>query len=154
MGQDCLLVDIKWSKTIQFGQHSFQIPVLAIPESKLCPVSLYRRMIRIVKAGPEEPAFCLPGKQGPQPVQYALLQSYLKRLVRLAGWDPSAFSSHSLRRWGASFAFRAKVPGELIQVQGDWASDAYLQYLSIPLDQRIQVAGQVRDLIKVKGGRN
>ena len=154
VGQDCLLVDIKWSKTIQFGQHSFQIPVLAISESKLCPVALYRRMIQIVKAGPEDPAFCLQGKQGPQPVRYALLQSYLKRLVRLAGWDPSAFSSHSLRRGGgASFAFRAKVPGELIQVQGDWASDAYLQYLSIPLDQRIQVAGQVRDLIKVKGGK-
>ena len=55
---------------------------------------------------------------------------------------------------GASFVFRVKVPGELIQVQGDWASDAYLQYLSIPLDQRIQVAGQVRDLLKVKLGRN
>ena len=100
VGQDCLLVDIKWSKTIQFGQHSFQIPVLAIPESKLCPVALYRRMIQIVKAGPEDPAFCLQGKQGPQPVRYALLQSYLKGLVRLAGWDPYAFSSHSLRRGG------------------------------------------------------
>ena len=52
VGQDWLLVHIKWSKTIQFGKNSFQIPVHAIPESKLCPVSLYCHMTQIVKAGP------------------------------------------------------------------------------------------------------
>ena len=29
---------------------------------------------------------------------------------------------------------------ELIKVQGDWASDVHMVYLSIPLEQRIQVA--------------
>ena len=32
----------------------------------------------------------------------------------------------------SSLAYKAKVPGELIKVQGDWASDAYMAYLSIP----------------------
>ena len=65
VGRDCLLVDITWSKTLQFGQNSGQIPVLAIPESKLCPVFIYRHMTQMVKTGPQDPALCLPGKQGP-----------------------------------------------------------------------------------------
>ena len=35
--------------------------------------------------------------------------------------------------WGQLCIFRATVPSGLIQVQGDWASDDYFQYLSIPL---------------------
>ena len=55
-------------------------------------------------------------------------------------------------------AFQAKVPGELIKIQGDWASECYLRYLAIPLEQRTQVAAQVRDLVVSKtladvGGR-
>ena len=44
---------------------------------------------------------------------------------------------------GASLAFKAKIPIELIKIQGDWASDAYLAYLAIPLEQRIQVASRL-----------
>ena len=54
---------------------------------------------------------------------------------------------HSLRRGGATLAFKANVPGELIKIQGDWASECYLRYLSIPLEQRTGVAAQVRDLV-------
>ena len=42
-------------------------------------------------------------------------------------------------------------PGELIMVSGDWASDAYMAYLSIPLDQRIQVAIQLSKVAARKG---
>jgi len=147
LGQGCILVNIKWSKAIQFGNKILQIPILAIPNSVLCPVDNYSAMLTAVPARPEDPAFCVGRQASRSPISYTDFQVFLKRLVALAGWDPSVFSSHSLRRGGASLAFRAKVPGELIQVQGDWASDAYLRYLSIPLDQRIQVAGQVRDLV-------
>jgi hypothetical protein len=32
----------------------------------------------------------------------------------------------SFRRRGASWAFSAEVPSELIQLYGDWSSDAYI----------------------------
>ena len=40
-------------------------------------------------------------------------------------------SPHSFRRGGATFAFEAKVPSELIKAQGDWRSDCYLIYLEM-----------------------
>lgn len=151
VGDSCMLVTIKWSKTIQFAQRALKIPVLAIPGSPICPVLAYTLMSRKVKAGPKDPAFCTPKGKRFAPLKYTTLQSILKNLVHKAGWVATAFSSHSLRRGGASLAFKAKVPGELIQIQGDWASNAYLRYLSIPLQQRIQVATQVRDMVTSKG---
>ena len=43
---------------------------------------------------------------------------------------------HSFRRGGASDAFKCNIPAALIKLQGDWKSNAYLQYSDIPLDVR------------------
>ena len=67
------------------------------------------------------------------------------------GLDPGLFSSHSLRRAGASWAFRARVPGELIKTQGDWASQAYLRYLEFSLSERCQVAQRMTLEIQKEG---
>ena len=67
----------------------------------------------------------------------------MRQLIAAAGVDPSNYSMHSLRRGGASLAFKAKVPTDLIKVHGDWASDCYLRYLAVPLKQRFAVASQV-----------
>ena len=56
------------------------------------------------------------------------------------GLQPELYSGHSFRRGGASFAFALHLPGELIQLQGDCSSDAYLRYLEKPLTQRLKVA--------------
>lgn len=37
-------------------------------------------------------------------------------------------------RGGATYAFRSGVPGELIQVMGDWKSDAYKRYFDFSFD--------------------
>ena len=34
--------------------------------------------------------------------------------------NPARFRGHSFRRGGATWAFRNGVPGELIQIYGDW----------------------------------
>ena len=52
-----LIVNMKWSKTRQFGHHR-QIPIAAMPSNILCPVTAYKNMIRIVDAGPLDPLFC------------------------------------------------------------------------------------------------
>ena len=56
--EDLLVINIKWSKTRQFG-HSRQVPVLAIPDSCLCPVTAYKNMMSKVSAGQSDPAFCV-----------------------------------------------------------------------------------------------
>ena len=36
--------------------------------------------------------------------------------------------------------FQAGVPGELIQILGDWASDAYKIYLEFSMDNKLDLA--------------
>ena len=153
VGTDCLLVNIKWSKTIQFAERSLSIPVIAIPNSPICPVRAFQQMETLVPAGSDDPAFCIPGKSSLKPLTYRIFNARLKQLVHQAGWVAASFSTHSLRRGGASLAFKAKIPGELIKIQGDWANDAYLAYLAIPLDQRIQVASRLSKVVAKSGGR-
>jgi len=57
------------------------------------------------------------------------------------------YRGHSFRRGGTSWAFSAGLLGELIQVFGDWRSDAYKCYLDISMDLKFRVAkGMVRSL--------
>jgi hypothetical protein len=44
-------------------------------------------------------------------------------------------------------AFSAEVPSELIQLYGDWSSDAYRKYLRFKLDDKIAVAEKMRNYI-------
>ena len=57
--------------------------------------------------------------------------------------NPSHFRGHSFRRGGATWAFRTGVPGELIQIYGDWASDAYKCYLEFSEDANLIVAREM-----------
>ena len=51
-----------------------------------------------------------------------------------------AYTGHSFRRGGASWAFQAGLPGELIQVCGDWVSDAYNVYLEFTMQKKLDLA--------------
>ena len=147
VGRHGLLVKYKWSKTNQFGERILQIPVVAIANSKLCPLAAFKNMVRLNPAEAEHPAFVIKNGRRLEPVSYALLQKFIKDCVATLGLDPNSFSSHSLRRGGATWAFRSQVPGELIKVQGDWMSDAYLKYLEFSLQQRLEVSRCMADEI-------
>ena len=41
---------------------------------------------------------------------------------------------------GATWAFQAGMPGELIQICGDWASDAYKLYLQFTMQDKLDLA--------------
>ena len=151
--QSGLLIQFRWSKTNQFGARVLQVPVLSIPGSTLCPLKAYKRMRKMVTAGNDDPAFYLPGKRQLVPITYVQLQGFIKAMVTKVGWNPGDFSSHSLRRTGATWAVKANVPGESIEVQGDWASEAYLRYLEFSLDQRMVVAWRMTEEIVALEGR-
>ena len=152
VGKKGLLVRFRWSKTNQFGKRNHLVPICAIPGSVLCPVAAYRRMLRICPGQDQDPAFLTRVAGKVQPVSYGLLQAMIKRGVSRLGLDPRMFSSHSLRRAGASWAFHSGVPGELIQLHGDWTSLAYLRYLEMPLMERSKVAKQMSRGVANLGG--
>ena len=62
------------------------------------------------------------------------------RAILLSAGLPGDFSSHSFRIGAATSAARAGVPDHLIQVLGQWNSDAYKQYIRIPPDLIIRAA--------------
>ena len=46
-------------------------------------------------------------------------------------------TSHSLRAGGATNAFLAGVPSEIIKILGNWKSDCYLRYIRLPEQARL-----------------
>ena len=62
-------------------------------------------------------------------ITYTHFSSFLAGIIKAVGLDPTNYSPHSFMRGGATFAFEAKLPSELIKAQGDWRSDCYLIYL-------------------------
>jgi hypothetical protein len=71
------------------------------------------------------PLFC-----GPDGASFTVdaVRDMVKRVMRLAGRDPSLYGAHSLRIGGATAALAAGVPPALIRLMGRWSSDVYEIY--------------------------
>ena len=61
--------------------------------------------------------------------RYSRLSHILGSLISMGGGGGAA-----------SWAFRLGAPGEIIQVYGDWASDAYKSYLEMSMADKLQLA--------------
>ena len=124
---------IKWSKTRQHKEGIRIVSLPSIPHSPLCPVTAIHHYFSLVPASPDDPFFCFPTATGLTPVTASFFATTLKKLLGKLGLAPTHYSPHSFRRGGATFAFQAGAPEHLLQLHGDWRSDAYKQYLTLPL---------------------
>ena len=116
-------------------------PVVRLPPGHpLCPVQPYEHHLRCHPAPSSSPAFFKSFDGDIKPITYDVLGTKLRCVLASAGLDPSKYSTHSLRRGGASYAFKCGAPVELISLQGDWSSDAVLIYVAQPLERRLSVA--------------
>ena len=150
VGQQCLLLIWDWAKNIQQGERMHKVPLLPISGSLLCPVSSYKQMCKLVPAEGTDPAFCVTHKGKRVPITYRQFNAKLKQLVGKCGLEPSKFSSHSFRRGGATCAFRARVPETLIQLQGDWASNCYKNYLRMGLQEKPMVSASMNKMVALQ----
>ena len=74
--------------------------------------------------------------------------SVLYGTLEKGGIETNNYLGHSLRRGGSTWAFKAHVPGELIQIFGDWASDAYKLYIDCSLGAKLTVSSQINKSIQ------
>ena len=133
-----ILLHIRWSKTIQYGERVLSTPLPRLQGHPLCPVdAVLRALIATRGAPPGGPAFMIPRAGGFIPLSPAKFISLLKSHLSALGFSPVNFSGHSFRRGAATWALTRGLPGEVIKILGDWKSDAYLAYLS--LDQKEKV---------------
>lgn len=144
-----LIVTFKHTKTIQFGERKLFIPLLRFPSSPLCPVAVFHRMIRLVPAGPRCALFLLPGPRGlTEPLTKDGFITEFRRSLEHAGVrSASSYRGHSFRRGAASWAFNNGVPGELIQLYGDWSSDAYKSYIECSVESKLALAHKFRCVV-------
>lgn len=138
LANEVVLVYIKWSKTNQFGTGNMLVPLLRLNNIAVCPVTWLFRMLALVPAPANAPAFCVPTAQGLQALTYGQFTYQLKKWIQAINMSHKRFSSHSMHRGGASFAFSQNLPGESIRVLGAWASDCYLRYIQMTLDTRLR----------------
>ena len=128
---------MKWSKTIQFRDRAVLILFSFIPNSPLCPVQAIQHVLPHAKDSSQ--AFNYLDSNTLQPVSftYTKFLKFLRTCLDNIGCNSSLYAGHSFRRGGASFAFQAGVPVEMIKLPGDWKSDAVLLYLTVPLQMRM-----------------
>ena len=69
---------------------------------------------------------------------YPRLTYWFKEWLDKAGMSSQSFTLHSCRRGGATFLREADIPGEMIKVLGNWASEAYLRYIDLTLSKRVE----------------
>ena len=116
-------------KTIKFLGRIVEIPLPCIPCSKVCLTTAITN------------AFCFTGAVSALNSQsfnwvdqkhlvkiftYGSFVSTLQIHLMSLGCDPKLFAGHSFHRRGASFAYQAGVPIELIKALGNWRSDTIL----------------------------
>ena len=138
-----LVVTLLHTKTIQFGRRRLHIPLVR-NDSALCPVQAYEKALMAFDVSQEGPAFMFLDKGRPTWLTGTIFINTFRKVVKAGGVENSRdFTGHSFRRGGATWAFQVGIPGELIQICGDWVSDAYKQYLEFSMDDKLDLAAHM-----------
>ncbi len=134
-----ILVTLVHTKNIQFGRRRLHIPLLRT-DSQLCPVAAYSSSL-VDRIPHVTPAFVYTqGGKTHWLTKSTFILTFRDLLRRSGVEDVSVYTGHSFRRGGASWAFQAGMPGELIQICGDWSSDAYKKYLEFNMQNKMNLA--------------
>jgi integrase len=138
-----LVICIKWSKTNQTGERFLTIPLLPCPGSVLCPVLAFERMTYSRKASDSLPLFSFIKAGKLSFLTFHVFDKELKRLISRIGLDPTLYSGHSFRRGGATWAFAQGFTSEALKLLGDWKSDAFLLYIHLSFNTRVELANRL-----------
>ena len=132
---ELVLIYSNFSKTNQFMSRDSVIPLLNHNIKALNPV-FHLKLLYLNDIPDDKPAFSYYVKGILKCITYDYFTKRLKNLLNLAGYSPELYSGHSMRRGGATLLFQLNCDPLMIQVMGDWASDQYLKYLGLSIDQR------------------
>ena len=133
-----LLLSIYRTKTICFKERVLEIPLVSIEGSIFC-VKFYATCLRAMVCYPSHQSRFLSYMRANHyyPCTYQWFSNKLSSACKALGL--SKYTSHSLRRGGATALARAQVPLHDIKVIGDWKSLAVLLYIDRSLDSMIDL---------------
>ena len=127
-----LLLDLKWTKTLQTQHGVTTIPLSSLLDQRICPVAawnLYRHMLPGVNPSRTTPLLLTTAPPIGKTISASTLRAMFHRATLAAGLSDKNYTPHSLRRGGASFCFQVGVPLEHIKKHGTWSSQAVDRYL-------------------------
>ena len=135
-----ILVTLLHTKTIQCGKRRLHIPLIK-NSSPLCPVLAYEQVLAHTHVDSAGPAFVYIKDGNLKWLTTSIFIKTFRSVLKTACvTNASLFTGHSFRRGGATWAFQAGMPGELIQICGDWASDAHKLYLEFSMEDKLDLA--------------
>ena len=117
--------------------HDSVIPLIRNRNRALDPVFHLKKLLSC-DIQEDKPAFSYLENGYLKCITYDVFTKRLKSLLESAGYSPNLYSGHSFRRGGATLLFQMNCDPLIIQAMGDWASDQYLKYLGLSLDQRLR----------------
>ena len=130
--EEGIMLHLKWTKTRQAESEAAPIPLPALGESEVCPLTIWREYVNQLKpfpVGPNSPLLLSTDEPKGRIITISRLRALLRRAAEAAGLSHLGFTPHSLRRGGASHSFLEGVPIENIKHHGTWQSDAVNRYL-------------------------
>ena len=127
-----------FSKTNQFSDRDIVLPLVGNPESILNPVKALDVLFSKNPANPDDPAFTYIESGVKSCITYNKFTVRLKNILGLVGLNPKLYSGHSLRRGGACWLYKQGGDHLKIRYAGDWASDVFVRYVWIDMNQRLK----------------
>jgi hypothetical protein len=148
---ESFLVTVKSSKTIQFGQRVHAIHYAACSDARLCPVRAFFAHLGKSPLPGHSPLFNFIVENREERMTHSMFMGRLKLGLSQVGVDSSTISCHSFRRGGATLAFAAGLTALDIKMRGDWASNAFENYVYIApsnalLSARVLTAAAVKSI--------
>lgn len=130
-----IILDIHSSKTMKKGGEVVALPVVKSPNSLLCPVYWVTYMLQRFPRDPDDPLLsCIKLPK----FTYGMFSRVFKLLRNEAGLLGN-FSSHSLRRGGATLMSNSGMTVQDIKVKGLWRSNAVQKYMVPSLESRKRI---------------
>ena len=113
-----VVLDIRWSKTIQYKEKELLLPLIPAKCQAICPIYLIWYMLMSIPWQPQDPLFSVPKKGRNIALNYEQLRKLLAKWVAMTGEDPEGYTPHCLRRGRCTHALNAGLAGEDIQLIG------------------------------------
>ena len=136
------------TKTIQCSERNLQF---FIPRHSNQSVCLYTQLIAWKASSPcsrpSDPVFVVPSRGNWVPLNRNLADPVYKAALAAAGVTPSEYGWSSFRRGGATMGFLATGDVESLREHGDWKSNAYIKYLSLPASRRKHIVAALQHVL-------
>ena len=130
--EDGLIINLKWTKTLQARRGVAPVPLAALKDKTVCPVKAwedYTSLFPKMEDYENIPLLLSTGYDKGKPITIPKLRAMFHRVTSMAGLAGKGYTPHSLRRGGATHSFQQGIPIQNIKQHGTWESDAVERYL-------------------------